>query len=118
MSMVAGTSPHGTSSSSINRVEKGLQCADFFLTMTSAYSSLIKYQRESLEKRNLPGRAVVLGFISSIYSPNAFGGFCASADSHFANSPCRFSGVARVVAGISVPEPTLASATDLGVVTP
>jgi hypothetical protein len=35
------------------RCEKDLQYADFFLTMTSAYSSLNKFQRETLEKQNL-----------------------------------------------------------------
>ena len=42
-------------------LEKGLHYRDFFPTMTTANSSLIKYQRERVEKPNFPGR----GFVSA-----------------------------------------------------
>jgi hypothetical protein len=98
--------------------KKGLQSTDFFLTMTSAYSSLIKYQRESLEKSNLPGRAFVRRFIFPIYSLNVFGDFCASAVRHFGNSRRVLCSFARVCGPRSMSPAAPSWAADLEVVTP
>jgi hypothetical protein len=118
MSMGAATTNAAPAEFVWGEVKKGLQCTDFFLTMTSAYSSLIKYQRETLEKPNLPGRAFVWGFIFTIYSLNVFGDFGASAVRYFGNSGRVLCGFARAFGPRATSPDTLPSTADLEVVTP
>src|ERR1700722_15427871 len=75
--------------------KKGLQWEDFLPTIISAYSSLNKFQREILEKLNVPGSGLGLRPKYSIYSLNMFRDLCASAVIHFGVLKRSFRGARR-----------------------